>query len=205
MMNLSKDLSELNYLRYQNWEPSTHKAEGNFQNIAIFNGEAFRGFDAQSMTESQLKIAQNKLRILSGLYGILKPLDLIYPYRLEMGTKWSVTSAKKNLYQFWGKKIALHLNDENEDQLLVNCASGEYFKAVDKKTLKSRVITPVFKDLTNGEYKTVMVYAKKARGAMARYIVINDIVDPEDIKGFNFEGYAYDDNLSTEDEWVFTR
>jgi cytoplasmic iron level regulating protein YaaA (DUF328/UPF0246 family) len=204
MMHLSTDLSDLNYERNQNWKPITEKDSDSTHAIAAFDGEVYRGFDATSLSKEQLTIAQDKVRILSGLYGILKPLDVIYPYRLEMGTKWAVTPAKKNLYQFWGKRIGDLINSEEED-VIVNCASTEYFKATNTKELKARIITPVFKDLKNGEYKTIMVFAKKARGAMARFIVDNNIQDPEMVKGFDWEGYGYDANLSSENEWVFTR
>jgi cytoplasmic iron level regulating protein YaaA (DUF328/UPF0246 family) len=205
MMHLSKDLSDLNHERYQNWKSVTRLNNDNAHAIAAFNGEVYRGFDAVSLDSDKLEVAQNKVRVLSGLYGVLKPLDVIYPYRLEMGTKWSVTPAKKNLYQFWGKKLAEEINAENEDGIIINLASNEYFKALDKKTLEGRIITPVFKDLKNGEYKTIMVFAKKARGAMARFIVDHNISNPEDIKGFDTDGYRYDENLSSENDWVFTR
>lgn len=204
MMHLSKELALLNYERNQMWQPATHLSEETGQAIAIFNGEAYRGFDATTLTEEGLKLSQEKVRLLSGLYGILKPLDVIHPYRLEMGTSWAVTPAKKNLYQFWGKKIAEALNAEEQD-VIINCASAEYFKAVDEKSLMARVITPVFKDFKNGEYKVIMVFAKQSRGAMARYIVDHNIYDPEKIKEFNVEGYRYDESLSSENEWVFTR
>jgi len=205
MMSLSKDLSLLNYDRYQNWEPVSELNSDNALAVALFNGEVYRGLDAGSMDEKQLQVAQDRIRILSGLYGILKPLDVIYPYRLEMGTKWAVTSAKKNLYKFWGSKVVDALNAENKDGLIINLASTEYFKVLDKKTIKGRVITPTFKELKDGEYKVVMVYAKKARGLMARYIVDQQISDPEEIKMFDTNGYMFDVNQSTEDEWVFTR
>lgn len=205
LMSLSKDLAELNYQRYQQWEGITSQNELNAHAAAAFNGEVYRGLDAPSMTEQELILAQENIRILSGVYGILKPLDIIYPYRLEMGTKWAVTPSKPNLYKFWGTKIAEALNAENQDGLIINLASSEYFKAVDKKKLKGRVITPIFKDFSNGEYKMVMVYAKKARGFMARYIITNNITDAEEIKSFNTEGYLFDVNQSTDSEWVFTR
>jgi len=204
MMHLSHDLAQLNFDRNQNWQPISDQNDDNSRAISIFNGEAYRGFDSTSMTESQLELAQSKVRILSGLYGILKPLDVIYPYRLEMGTKWAVTPSKSNLYKFWGSKISTFLNEEETD-VIVNVASNEYFKAADIKSLKARIITPVFKDFKNGEYKTIMVFAKKARGAMARFIVENDITSPEDIKGFNIDGYMFDENMSEGDTWVFTR
>ena len=205
MMHLSKDLSDLNHQRYQDWKTDIGSNKKNAHVVAAFNGEAYRGFDAESLSSKQLDIAQDKVRILSGIYGVLKPLDVIYPYRLEMGTKWAVTPSKTNLYKFWGTKLADSLNEENEDGIIINVASSEYFKAVDKKALKGRVITPIFKDFKNGDYKTIMVFAKRARGAMARFIVVNNISDPEEIKGFDADRYRYDENLSTENEWVFTR
>jgi cytoplasmic iron level regulating protein YaaA (DUF328/UPF0246 family) len=205
MMSLSNDLSLLNYERYQNWKPVAELNSDNALAAALFDGEVYRGLDAVSMDEAQLQVAQDKIRILSGLYGVLKPLDVIYPYRLEMGTKWAVTPAKKNLYKFWGSKVAEALNAENDNGLIINLASTEYFKVLDKKTLKGRIITPTFKELKDGEYKVVMVYAKKARGLMARYIVDKQISDPEQIKLFDTNGYMFDVNQSNEDEWVFTR
>jgi uncharacterized protein len=205
MMNLSDDLSNLNYQRYQEWESIMSKNEFNGHAAAVFNGEVYRGLDAQSMNDKELEIAQDKIRILSGVYGVLKPLDIIYPYRLEMGTKWAVTPAKKNLYKFWGSKLAESLNKENSDGIIINLASTEYFKALDKDVLKGRIITPSFKEFKDGEYKMIMVYVKKARGFMARYIVDNNINDPENIKLFSTEGYMFDVNQSTDDEWVFTR
>lgn len=205
MMDLSDDLAELNHQRYQDWKTSTEMNSDNGHVAAIFNGEVYRGLDATSFSTKELAIAQDKVRILSGVYGVLKPLDVIYPYRLEMGTKWAVTPAKKNLYQFWGKKIAEQLNSENETGITINLASTEYFKAVDKKTLKGRVITPTFKEFKNGEYKVIMVFAKQARGTMANYIVKKNINDPEQLKLFNTDGYSFDVNQSTENDWVFVR
>ena len=205
LMHLSPDLADLNYQRYQDWKNDTVLNGSNVHVAAAFDGEVYRGLDAPSFNEKELKIAQEKVRILSGVYGILKPMDVIYPYRLEMGTKWAVTPTKKSLYQFWGKKIAQELNAENEDGLTINLASSEYFKAVDKKTLKGRVITPTFKEFKNGDYKVIMVFAKRARGLMAKYIVKNNISDPEQIKLFDTDGYSFDVNQSSEDEWVFTR
>jgi len=205
MMHLSKDLSDLNYQRYQNWEKVDAISEETGQVSAIFNGEVYKGLDALSFNENELIIAQDKIRILSGLYGVLKPMDIVYPYRLEMGTKWAVTPSKTNLYKFWGTQLADFLNKENPDGVLVNLASTEYFKAIDKKTIKGRIITPSFKEFKNGDYKVVMVYAKKARGLMARYIVKNNISNPEELKSFNIDGYRFDENLSSENDWVFTR
>ena len=205
MMHLSKDLSDLNQNRYQNWKMAAGISGEAGQVSAIFNGEVYKGLDALSFDENELKIAQDKIRILSGLYGVLKPMDIIYPYRLEMGTKWAVTPSKTNLYKFWGTKLADFLNEEDTDDVLINLASTEYFKAIDKKTIDRRIITPSFKELKNGDYKIVMVYAKKARGLMARYIVKNNISNPEDLKAFDTDGYCYDENLSSENDWVYTR
>ncbi len=205
MMHLSVDLANLNHERYQNWKSEVVKNENNAFCASAFDGEVYRGLDAENFSEEELVIAQDKVRILSGLYGILKPMDIIYPYRLEMGTRWEITPKTKNLYQFWGKKIAEYINKENEDGIIINLASTEYFKAVDKKTLQGRIITPSFKEFKNGEYKTIMVYAKKARGLMARFIVKNNIIDPEEMKLFNIDGYQFDINQSTEDNWLFTR
>lgn len=205
MMHLSQDLSDLNHERYQTWEPDVTLNGKNAYAIAAFNGEVYRGFDAPSLSEEKLSEAQETVRILSGLYGILKPLDVIYPYRLEMGTKWSVTPKTTSLYKFWGTKIADALNEENEDGIIVNLASNEYFKAVDKKALKGKVITPTFKEFKNGDYKVIMVFAKRARGLMARYIVDHSVSNPEDLKAFDTDGYRFDENLSSEDNWVFTR
>ncbi|MFT5859067.1 MAG: cytoplasmic iron level regulating protein YaaA (DUF328/UPF0246 family) [Flavobacteriaceae bacterium] len=204
MMSLSKDLSDLNFGRYQTWQPEVELNGENNYAAAAFNGEVYRGFDVETLSESKMKIAQQKVRILSGLYGILKPFDVIYPYRLEMGTKWAVTPKKTSLYKFWGTKISDSLNAEGDD-VIVNLASIEYFKAVDRKALKADVITPLFKEFKNGEYKVVMVFAKKARGSMARYIVDNNIDNVEELKGFDISGYRYDENLSSKLEWIFTR
>lgn len=206
LMHISHDLAELNVDRFKNWHQPIQITDEVKQAVFAFNGEAYKGFDARSLSPQQLDIAQDKVRILSGLYGLLKPLDLIYPYRLEMGTSMEVSSKQKNLYQFWGKKLSQALNDEmTKDEVLINVASNEYFKAIDKKTFKSRVITPVFKEFKNGEFKVIMMFAKHARGAMARYIVENNINDPEQIKLFNTGGYSFDANQSTENEWVFIR
>lgn len=205
LMHLSEDLAELNYNRFQNWNAAEILDENSGLAGAIFNGEAYKGLDAINFTEKELTIAQDKLRILSGLYGILKPLDVIYPYRLEMGTRFQVTPKKSNLYKFWGDKIADFLNEECQGKPIVNVASNEYFKVINKKVLRSEVITPVFKDFKNGQLKTIMVYAKKARGAMARSIIENNWNEPDQIKLFNSDGYCFDENLSEGNTWVFTR
>lgn len=204
MMYLSSDLSQLNFDRNQNWKSTSDQNNDNAQAIGMFNGEVYRGFDALSLTKAELDYTQDTVRVLSGLYGILKPLDVIYPYRLEMGTSWAITPKKKGLYNYWGSKISDVLNEEEPD-VIVNLASNEYFKAARFKGLKARVVTPIFKDFKNGEYKTIMVFAKQSRGKMARYIVDRKITDPEVLKGYDLDGYRYDENLSEGDSWTFTR
>lgn len=206
MMHLSNDLAQLNFDRYQHFESPESKKESNFPAILGFNGEVYKGIDIATLDKKYYEALQSNLRILSGLYGILKPFDLIYPYRLEMGTKWQITPKIKGLYQFWEDKLVNSLNDEMEkDEVLVNLASSEYFKAVPFKKLNHKVITPHFKDLKNGQLKVVMMYAKHQRGAMARYIIENEIQDAEQLKLYNLDGYSFDVNLSTETDWVFVR
>ncbi|MCB0496527.1 MAG: peroxide stress protein YaaA [Cyclobacteriaceae bacterium] len=204
LMSLSHDLSTLNVDRYQAWTP-TPKRETTKQALLAFNGEVYRGLNAKEMSEEDLQYAQDHLRILSGLYGVLRPLDLIQPYRLEMGTKLKYYSYK-NLYQFWGDKITKHLNEDLEkEKTLVNLASTEYYKSVNEKKIKGKIITPIFKDFSNGGYKVLMTYAKNARGVMANYIIKNRISDPELMKSFDGNGYAYDPGQSDESNWVFIR
>jgi cytoplasmic iron level regulating protein YaaA (DUF328/UPF0246 family) len=204
LMSISNDLASLNYERNQNWETPFTK-ENAKQAIYAFTGAVFLGIDVHTLPEDKIDIMQDKLRILSGLYGLLKPLDLIQPYRLEMGTKLKV-GRKDNLYKFWDTTLAVSLNEELEDnELLINLASAEYFKALPKKTLKVPMITPVFKDFKNGQYKTIMTYAKKARGFMVRYILENNVNTLEELKGFNTEGYGFSKELSSGNELVFTR
>ncbi len=199
LMKLSQKLGDLNWERNQNWKSKGHIAAG-----YAFDGEAYKGLGLKSMSEEQLHVAQKKLYILSGLYGLLKPLDAIDAYRLEMGARFSVEGST-NLYDFWKETITKQLNKELGTGILVNVASNEYFKAIDKKKLKAKVITCHFKDDKDGKLKTIMVYAKKARGMMARYIIENKVNNIEDLKKFDYEGYALDANLSTEEELVFTR
>jgi len=203
-MSISKDLAALNYERNQNWSlPFT--TENSKQAIFAFTGEVFRGIDVTTLEEEKLPVLQDRLRILSGLYGLLKPLDLIQAYRLEMGKKLKV-GRTENLYKFWGDKIADTLNAElADDDLLINLASSEYFKAVNQKVLKVPMITPVFKDFKNGEYKTIMTFAKKARGLMVRYIIDNDVTTIDALKGFDIDGYGFAESMSTETELFFTR
>ncbi|WP_299225043.1 peroxide stress protein YaaA [uncultured Psychroserpens sp.] len=204
LMSISDNLGQLNYQRNQEWALPFTK-ENSRPAIYAFSGDVYRGLEAYKIDISKLDILQDKVRIISGLYGILRPLDLIQPYRLEMGTKFPV-GKNKNLYEFWRKKITNALNDElNEDELFLNLASNEYFKAVNPKLLKVPVITANFKDLKNGEYKTIMTFAKLARGYMARYVIDNDINTVEGLKAFNYEGYGFSQPLSTDTELVFTR
>lgn len=204
LMNISDNLSQLNYERNQEWNlPFT--PDNARQAIYAFSGDVYRGLDAYSIDTKKLDKLQNTVRIISGLYGVLKPLDLIQPYRLEMGTKFLV-GKNKNLYEFWKKKVTQSLNDDLEDEeLFLNLASNEYFKAVDTKALKVPVVTANFKDLKNGEYKTIMTFAKLARGYMTRYIIDTNAETIEDLKGFNYEGYGFSESLSSDKELVFIR
>ena len=204
LMHISPKLGALNYERNQNWS-LPFSSENARQAIYAFDGDVYRGLDAYSISEEKLDILQDTVRIISGLYGLLKPLDLIQPYRLEMGTKFPVEK-NKNLYEFWRKKITTALNDElYEDELLVNLASQEYFKAIDVKALKAPLIHVDFKEFKNGQFKTIAIFSKRARGLMTRHIVETNAKSIEDLKTFNAGRYAFDANLSTENKLVFTR
>jgi len=204
LMSISDSLGQLNFERNQNWH-LPFSPENAKQAVFAFTGEVYRGLDVGSLSGSKYNDLQNKLRILSGQYGLLKPFDLIQPYRLEMGTKLKI-GRKDNLYQFWGESITKALNDEmKEGEILVNLASNEYFKVLQVKSLKSKLITPVFKDFKNGSLKTIMTFAKNARGLMVRYIIDNDCKTIDDLKGFDLKGYAFQENLSTDSELVYTR
>lgn len=204
LMSISNDLGQLNYERNQTWElPFT--PENSRPAIFAFSGEVYRGLDAYSIINNKINDVQNTVRILSGLYGLLKPLDLIQPYRLEMGTKFPV-GVNKSLYAFWNKHITKALNDELETgELFLNLASNEYFKAINTKDLKAPVITASFKDFKNGEYKMIMTFAKQARGLMARYVIDTNAQTIDDLKGFNYQGYGFSEAMSTETELVFIR
>lgn len=204
LMSISKDLASLNYDRNQTWE-TPFTPENSKQAIYAFTGAVFQGIDANSITEEKIPLLQDRLRILSGLYGLLKPLDLIQPYRLEMGTRLKV-GRKDNLYKFWDDTIAKSLNEElGDDELLINLASTEYFKAVPKNVLKVPMITPIFKDFKNGQYKTIMTYAKIARGLMVRYIIDNNVKTIEELKGFDIDNYRFSEEMSSGNDLVFTR
>lgn len=204
LMNISEKLANLNWERNQNWEiPFT--IENARPAVYAFDGDVYTGLDAYSIDEDKLSILQNKLRILSGLYGVLKPLDLIQPYRLEMGTSINI-GVKKNLYEFWKKTITDFINNELEkDELFINLASNEYFNAVEAKKLKVPIITPEFRDYKDGKLKMISFFAKKARGLMVRFIIDHNVETIEELKHFNYEGYAFDVNLSTDKKFVFTR
>ncbi len=169
-----------------------------------FKGAVYTGLQARTWSDADRAFAQRHLRILSGLYGVLKPLDLMQPYRLEMGLRWNVTPKTSNLYAFWGNRIQQRI-EADANGLIINLASNEYSKAAIAKSYAGRVITPAFKELVGAEYKAKMAYAKEARGTMARHIVQNQWTNPEDLKQFTGMGYAYTPNLSSADEWVFTR
>ncbi|EGG93782.1 UPF0246 protein YaaA [gamma proteobacterium IMCC1989] len=206
LMHISDKLGTLNYDRYQEWQlPFT--PDNAKQAILTFKGDVYVGLDAESLSKSELDFAQQHLSILSGLYGVLRPLDLMQAYRLEMGTRFENTRGN-NLYAFWGDKITQQLNKQlkkNKSQTLVNLASTEYFKSVDISSLNADVVTPIFKDEKNGVYKIISFYAKKARGLMAAYAIKNGITDAEGLKRFTVDGYAYQADQSNDKEWVFTR
>ncbi|MDX1774307.1 peroxide stress protein YaaA [Oceanihabitans sediminis] len=204
LMKISDNLGQLNYERNQEWSLPFTK-ENARQAIYTFSGDVYKGLDANSIPLEKLDKLQDTVRILSGLYGVLKPLDLIQAYRLEMGTKFPVGKSK-NLYEFWKEKVTNALNDElKEEELFLNLASNEYFKAVDVKSLKVPVITANFKDFKNGKYKVISFFAKQARGAMARYIVDTNANTIDDLKGFDYEGYGFSESQSTDKELVFIR
>jgi len=204
LMHISDNLGQLNYERNQEWElPFT--TENARPAIYAFSGDVYRGLDAYTMDTKKLDKVEDTVRIISGLYGVLKPLDLVQPYRLEMGTKMKV-GRNKNLYEFWKKKVTKALNEELEDdELFLNLASNEYFKAIDTKALKVPVVNVAFKEFKNGQYKIVAIFAKLARGLMTRYIIDTDAKTIDDLKGFNYDNYGFSETLSSENELVFTR
>ncbi|MGX9937276.1 peroxide stress protein YaaA [Advenella kashmirensis] len=206
LMKLSPALSELNVQRYSEWKPRFDQKNSR-QAVLAFNGDVYEGLAAATLSESQLTWAQEHVAILSGLYGVLRPLDLMQPYRLEMGTRLQ-TARGKNLYEFWGSEIAQYLNERLADQtsrIVINLASEEYFKAVDQKALDARVVQCVFQDYKNGVYKIISFNAKRARGLMARFAIETKAKTPAALKKFNVEGYAFAAEESTEDKLVFRR
>ena len=204
LMSISSKIADLNYERNHSWSlPFTTKNAR--QAIYAFSGDVYRGLDAYSIDTGKVDFMQNSVRIISGLYGLIKPLDLIQPYRLEMGAKLSFDS-NKNLYDYWRKKITEQLNSELADkEPVLNLASNEYFKAIDTKVIKSDVYSANFKQLKNGEFKTIAIFSKKARGMMTRYIIDNNITDITDIKSFDYGGYMFHEELSLDKELIFTR
>ena len=206
LMGISDKLALLNVGRYAAWSKKA-SLDNARQAVLAFDGDVYDGLSARTLSSQQLDWAQQHLCILSGLYGVLRPLDLLQPYRLEMGIKLA-NARGRDLYQFWGSQIAQYLNTRLQEQggepVLVNLASQEYFKSVSGK-LKARLITPVFKDEKNGQYKVISFYAKRARGLMVRYAAEQQISEPEDLKAFDLEGYAYNAAASNEKEWVFLR
>ncbi|AXO80161.1 peroxide stress protein YaaA [Olleya aquimaris] len=204
LMHISDKLAQLNYNRNQDWSLPFTKDNAR-PAVYAFNGDVYKGLDAYNLPEDKIDLMQSTVRILSGLYGVLKPLDLMQPYRLEMGTKLPVGS-NKNLYEFWKEDIVKSLNEELEDdELFLNLASNEYFKAINTKALKVPVIDVTFKELKNGKLKIISFYAKEARGLMAKYVIETNAKTIEDLKQFNYNNYQFDGNLSTEKNLVFTR
>ena len=204
MMGISDDLAQLNRERFQAFDAET---PGEKQAAFAFNGEVYRGLDAASLSEEDLNWAQDHLRLLSGMYGTLKPLDAIHPYRLEMGRKLH-TRRGESLYDFWGTLIAKDLNaamEGDDEPVVLNLASNEYFKSVDKKALKAKVITATFKEEKDGQLRALMVYAKKARGMMARWVIENRITDPADLVKFDAGGYRFTEDGSKPGDLLFTR
>jgi len=204
LMSISPSLGELNYQRNNSWQLPFNSSNSR-QAIYAFNGDVYRGIDAYSIAENKIDLLQDTVRIISGLYGLLKPLDLIQPYRLEMGTKMPVGS-NKNLYEFWRKKLTESISQELKDgEIFLNLASNEYIKAIDTKVLKTPMITANFKQLKDGNYKTIAIFSKRARGLMTRYIIDNNIDSIKGIKGFNSDGYLFTESLSFDNELIFTR
>jgi cytoplasmic iron level regulating protein YaaA (DUF328/UPF0246 family) len=202
LLDISPKLANLNAERYASWKNATLK-----QAIYAYNGDVYDGLDAATFTSEEIHFAQNHLRIISGLYGFLKPLDLIKPYRIDMGTPFA-TPKGENLYKYWGDKITDQVKKnikESGSNILINLASQEYFAVVNTKKLKTRIITPSFKDRSNDKYAIISFFAKKARGMMSRFIIENAITDHELLVGFDEGGYHYNHQLSKGDNWVFTR
>jgi len=202
LMSLSEKLSELNFDRFQKFKlPFT--LDNAKQAILAFKGDVYNGINAPDLSSEDLEFAQSKVRMLSGLYGVVRPLDLIQPYRLEMGTKLS-NAKGPNLYDYWGSEISNVLN-EDESDLIINLASNEYFKSIDKNTLNANILDIVFKEKKGETYKVIGIYAKRARGLMVNYIIRNRLENPEALKDFSDEGYRFDRDLSSDSSWVYLR
>ncbi len=206
LMKVSDKLATLSFERYAGWR-SSYSAEEGQQAILAFSGEVFNGLQARSLSEEDLLFAQKHVRLLSGLYGVLRPLDLILPYRLEMGTKMKIRR-DNSLYDFWKKIIPEKIMEETaaqDTQVLINLASNEYFRSINPGSFPYQIVTPVFKESDGAGYRNVTVYAKKARGMMLRFIIQNRINDPEHLKAFDEDGYYFNSNFTNEKEWVFCR
>ncbi len=206
LMKISPRLAQLNFERFQQWDVSAHGEKGS-PALLTYQGEVFRGLNASDFDGDDWPFAQRHLRILSGFYGILRPLDMVLPYRLEMGGHFSPVGYK-NLYDFWKERISRSLDNalaNQDDRVLVNLASNEYFKIIDKKQLSLQIITPVFKEARGDGFRMVTIYAKKARGMMARFIIKNQLTNPDELKFFDADGYYYNEKLSKEGKIVFTR
>ena len=206
LMKVSMKLAELNVERYNTWKKPFSDKNAK-QAVLAFKGDVYTGMQAEGFNSGDFKFAQDHLRILSGLYGLLRPLDLMQAYRLEMGTQLK-NDRGRNLYEFWGSTITDGLNQQLKkikSDCLINLASNEYFKAVKPKELQGEIITPNFKEKKNGEYKMIGIYAKKARGMLSRYIIKNRLSDPQDIKAFDEDDYRFNKSLSRGNNWVFTR
>lgn len=205
LMSISPKLSDLNYSRFQDWAlPFTN--ENAKTAMYVFTGDAYQGMNPREFSQEDIVNAQDYLRILSGLYGVLKPQDIIQAYRLEMGAKLEYSKDVNNLYKFWGDKVTAALNAEMvKDEVLINLASNEYFKVIDPKKLNHRIVTCSFKDEKNGAYKMISFYAKFARGLMTRFIIQNKITEVEHLKGFDLDRYCYNEEMSTVDNFVFVR
>jgi cytoplasmic iron level regulating protein YaaA (DUF328/UPF0246 family) len=206
LMDINPKLADLNYLRFQQWQP-VFTSEKSKQAALSFNGDVYTGLSAKTLQPDDLEYAQNKLLILSGLHGILRPLDLIHPYRLEMGTELKI-GRSNNLYSFWSKKITDYLNTilkSHKKKVIINLASNEYSEVMDRKKIDAEFIDIDFKEFKADQYQIFFVFLKRARGLMARYIIQNRIEKPEDIKGFDLDRYEFNDRLSLKSNWVFTR
>ena len=206
LMKINSDLAEKNFMRHITWEEE-HDLSNAKQALLAYHGAVYQGIDAGNLSEKQLAFANDHLRIFSGLYGVLRPLDLIKPYRLEMGTKLK-NRRGNNLNSFWQSKLTTYLKKEiqnQKDDLLIDLASKEYSTVLDMSKINAKVITPVFKEYRNGSHKVITIYAKRARGLMTRFIIENNIVFPNDLKEFSEEGYSYNEYLSSDGEFVFTR
>ncbi|MEW8507574.1 MAG: peroxide stress protein YaaA [Candidatus Thiodiazotropha sp.] len=206
LMKLSMKLSELNFDRYHSWKTPFNLTNAKQAALAM-KGDVYSGLDAETLNRKGFDFAQRHLRILSGLYGVLRPLDLMQPYRLEMGTKLP-NEMGKDLYAFWGEQITRAINKDLKaqgDDILINLASNEYFKSIKTRLIEGRIITPQFKEKKNGSYRMIGVFAKRARGLMSRFIIDNRLRNPEEILAFDSDGYRYHKRLSKEDQWVFTR